>query len=272
MKASGIVTLTTDFGLSDPYVGAMKGVMLAINPKATCVDISHLVKAGAVAQASAILLEAYSFFPPGTVHLVVVDPGVGSKRRPLVIVTPEHLFVGPDNGLFWPIVETSPRAKAFQLCETGFFLDKVSQTFHGRDIFAPVAAHLSLGMDPKRMGPPVQDLVPLTPSKPVETEDTLYGHVVRIDHFGNLITDIAIKDLEAFLRGNLCQIKVGEMTVKGLRKTYSDVTRGEGLALTGSSGLLEVAVNSGRASEQVGLPKDRIIGSVVEVRRTREAG
>ena len=267
MKTSGIVTLTTDFGLSDPYVGAMKGVMLSINPKVDCVDISHLVKAGAVAQASAILMEAYAFFPLGTVHLAVVDPGVGSERRPLVVVTPEHLFVGPDNGLFWPIMEASPRAKAFQLCEKGFFLSKVSQTFHGRDLFAPAAAHLSLGVDPEQMGPPVPDPVPMRPSKPVEKGDALYGQVIRVDHFGNLITDIPVKDLKAFLGGNSCRIKVGKITVKGLRKTYSDVEIGEGLALAGSSDFLEVAVNSGRADNRAGRPGDHVLGSMVEVRR-----
>ena len=142
MKAAGVVTLITDFGLSDPYVGIMKGVILTINPHASIVDISHQIKMGHITQAAYFLLESYRFFPKGTVHIAVVDPGVGGGRRPILLETQNHFFVGPDNGLFWPIITSHQQIKIIHLTERKYFLPDVSHTFHGRDVFAPVAAYL----------------------------------------------------------------------------------------------------------------------------------
>jgi S-adenosylmethionine hydrolase len=251
LKPSGIITLTTDFGLKDPYVGVMKGVILSIHPDARPIDLTHRVKAGSVVQASALIQEAYPYFSKGTVHVGVVDPGVGSDRRPIVVETKDHFFVGPDNGLLWPIIAVNPPAKVVHLTERKYFLPQVSQTFHGRDIFAPVAAYLSRGVDPSMMGPPIGDPVQLHLPRPRQKGDVLWGQVFRVDRFGNLITNIQRKDLDRYLASAQPIIKVGDLVVESVHQTYAEVKAGEVLALIGSSGCLEIAVNLGRASERV---------------------
>src|SRR4030042_7024923 len=145
MKPSGIITLTTDFGLTDPYVAMMKGVILSINPTAKIIDITHLIGAGSTSQAAAVIQEIYPYFPQGTIHVAVVDPGVGTERRLLAFEARSHFFVGPDNGVFWPVLMNDPNSRLVLLTETKYFLPHVPKTLHGREIFAPVAAHLSRG-------------------------------------------------------------------------------------------------------------------------------
>jgi S-adenosylmethionine hydrolase len=267
MNRSGIITLTTDFGLKDPYVGIMKGVILSINPEASLVDISHQVKAGDITQAASLIQEAHNFFPKGTVHVAVVDPGVGGDRRPILIRTADYFFVGPDNGLFWPIISTDKAAETIHLKEKRYFLSHISPTFHGRDIFAPVAAHLSRGVNPLKMGVTITDPMPLQLPAIQKDENALSGQIVRVDNFGNLITNIPGEDLLPFSGTGKMVVKAGDLIIENVRKTYSEAKAGEALALIGSSGFLEIAVNQGRASERLGVDSEKRIGIKVEVRK-----
>ena len=247
MKPSGIVTLLTDFGLEGPYAAAMKGVILSINPGARLVDISHQIEPGAVSRAALLLKETVPFFPSGTIHLAVVDPGVGGSRRAIAAATADGFFVGPDNGIFWPVISDAGPTDIIHLTESRYFLPDVSNTFHGRDIFAPVAAHLSLGAAIRRMGPMIEDPVRLDLQKPHVAADVLTGEVVRADRFGNLITNIDQKTLKGFLGTAKPVFRVGDLTVEGLNHAYSDKAEGALLALIGSSCQLEISVNRGRA-------------------------
>jgi hypothetical protein len=232
-----IVTLTTDFGLRDAYVASMKGVILGINPRATLVDICHHIEPQGITQAAFVLETTHRYFPPGTIHVVVVDPGVGTQRRALLLKTSSALFVAPDNGVLSYIVEEAgSEMEAFHLTNPNYWHHPVSTTFHGRDIFAPVAAHLSLGTPPHEFGEPFSSPLTFPIPRPTWTADgSLHGHILHIDAFGNLITDIKAQDLTP---GQVV-IEVGGERIEGLTHTY---TGGEKfLALIGSSGYLEVA-------------------------------
>lgn len=267
MKPSGIITLLTDFGLADPYVAMMKGVILSINPRAVLVDISHSVSTGLIAQGTEMIRESYPFFPKGTVHLAVVDPGVGTGRRLLGIEAEGHFFVGPDNGIFWPVIKGSKNAVIISLTESRYFLSSVTSTFHGRDVFAPVAAHLSLGKDLSRMGERVYD--PSRINLPTQhiAENILYGEITRVDNFGNLITSIPKQELEDFLKGANPIISVGGLELQRINNTYLNVEEGEPVAIINSSNMLEIAVNLGRASEYAGINREALVGSVVKIKR-----
>ncbi|MFC1533982.1 S-adenosyl-l-methionine hydroxide adenosyltransferase family protein [Thermodesulfobacteriota bacterium] len=267
MKRSGIITLLTDFGITDPYVAMMKGVILSINPDARIVDISHHISAGSILQASSFIHETFSFFPDGTVHVVVVDPGVGSNRRLIGLDAGGHLFVGPDNGTFWPLVEDYKEAKIIHLTENRYFLPHITQTFHGREVFAPVAAYLSSGEDLERMGRTIKDPERLSAPIPHKMDNILYGQVIRVDNFGNLITNIRNEDLERFLKKSKPIIYIGNLELKKIENIYSDTEKGEPLALINSSDLLEIAINLGRASEYIGICSDEIMGTAVKVGR-----
>jgi S-adenosylmethionine hydrolase len=270
VKVSGAITLTTDFGLSDSYVGVMKGVILSVNPRAHIVDISHQIRMGSIVHAAGLIHDAYRFFPEGTVHVVVVDPGVGGQRRPIIVKTGHHLFVGPDNGLFSPVITGHPHTEVIHVTNRRYFLPEVSHTFHGRDIFAPVAAHLSLGVDPLEMGSLVADHAPLSLPKTEQKGDILLGQVIRVDHFGNLITNINRKEIEEFLGTHRPVVRVKGLVIEGVAKIYSDVRSGDTLALIGSSECLEIAVNLGRVCDRLGLDPGQCIGLEVELRRVRK--
>ena len=265
MKPSGIITLTTDFGVSDPYVAMMKGVILSIHPSARLVDVTHQIGTGAVSQAALLIRETFPYFPEGTVHLAVVDPGVGSHRKLIALEADAHSFVGPDNGLFWPVFRDFIGAKAVHLTQTRYFLPSVTCTFHGREIFAPVAAHLSLGLPLESLGPSLRDLEKLNLPQPYVKEGVLYGEILRVDHFGNLVTNIPSRDLMAFLESGPPRIEAGKLVVRKLSRIYAEGEEGEPLALINSSDLLESAVNRGRASEYVGLRNGEIVGALVKV-------
>jgi S-adenosyl-L-methionine hydrolase (adenosine-forming) len=267
MKRSGIITLTTDFGIVDPYLAMMKGVILSINNSACIVDINHHIMAGSIIQAAGMIRETFPFFPEGTVHMAVVDPGVGSDRRLITLKAGGHLFVGPDNGIFWPVIADYRDTRIVHITESGYFLPLITPTFHGRDVFAPIAAHLSLGVDPMKMGPVIKDPVRLSAPRPRTMNDILYGQVMRVDNFGNLITNINHDDLKNFLGESKPIIYIGNLEIKKVDNIYSDVDKGEVLALIDSSNLLEIAVNLGRAAEYVGLHPSEIIGSAVKVSR-----
>jgi S-adenosyl-L-methionine hydrolase (adenosine-forming) len=268
VKPSGIITLTSDFGLSDPYLAMMKGVILSINPSAVLVDISHNIRAGSISQAARLIHEIFGYFPMGTVHLSVVDPGVGSNRRLIVVKGGGHFFVGPDNGIFWPIIQSNLEATIIHLRDHRFSLPELSRTFHGRDSLAPVSAHLSIGVSLDRMGPSIEDPVELNLPRPYEREGALFGEIVRVDNFGNLITNISSKDLGRFLGSGRPQIEVGKLSVPKLSRIYADEEEGTPIALINSSNLLEIAVNLGRASEYVGLKDEDMLGAVVRVTRS----
>jgi S-adenosylmethionine hydrolase len=268
VKPSGVVTLLTDFGLEDPYVCMMKGVILSVNPAARIIDISHHVTPGAISQAAQISQEAYPYFPDGTIHVAVVDPGVGTDRRPIVLVARSHFFVGPDNGIFSPIIEACQEAEVIHLSKTRYFLQHVSDTFHGRDIFAPVAGHLSQGVDPFDMGPVIYDPIHLKFPASYRKGGSLYGRIVQVDHFGNLITNIRRADIEGFSAESILLVRIGDLRIEGIQRTYAQTAAGEALALFGSSGYLEIAVNKGRAVDRTGLDPTEMIGREVEVSRT----
>ncbi len=278
MRTSGIITLTTDFGLQDPYVGIMKGVLLSICPTARIIDISHRVRPGAIFEAASLIQDAYPFFPKRTIHVGVIDPGVGGKRRPIIVDTGGHIFVGPDNGLFWPIIRSHKEATITHLTKKTYFLSPISQTFHGRDIFAPVAGHLTRGVDPSDMGPIIDDPTEFAFPEPNQEGSTILGQVIRVDRFGNLITNIGRDLLEPFPEAGQPIIRVGDLIIEGISKTYSEVGEGGMLALIGSSDRLEISANLGRACDRVApnsnqKPKEigeivgEIVGMEVEVRK-----
>ncbi len=246
-----IIALTTDFGERDGYVGVMKGVIAGLAPDARLIDLSHAIGPGDLAGAAFVLYASYRYFPPDTIHLVVVDPGVGSERRPLALHTPRGLFVGPDNGVFGYILEAEPAAMAYHLTDRRFWLAETSRTFHGRDIFAPVAGHLAAGVAIQTLGAPIADPV-RRPFPPVVVQDEahLLATVIHTDHFGNLITNLPATQLPA---GRRVAARLGERIVFGLCATYSDAPAGAPLLLAGYSGFIEIAVNQGNAAQALGV-------------------
>ena len=239
-----VVTLTTDFGLRDPYVAEMKGVMLRLAPDLRFVDISHDVASHDVVGAALVLEAAVSFFPAGTVHLAVVDPGVGTARRGLVVTTPDAVFVAPDNGLLTPVLARG-EWRAFELAAAEFRLSHVSRTFHGRDVFAPAAAHLTRGVAPDRFGPRVEDPMRLSWPEVHVVGGAVAGAVLHVDRFGNLITSIAAAAVEEL--GDQVSIHIAGRRLP-LVGTYADLPLGAVGALIGSSNRLEVAVREGSAA------------------------
>lgn len=243
-----IITFTTDFGLSDGYVGIMKGVILGITADVQLVDISHDITPQNVRQGSFVLSNAVPYFPKGTVHLAVVDPGVGSNRRPLLVTTPQASFVGPDNGLF-TFALVQPGAQAWVLDRPQYWLPAISRTFHGRDIFAPVVAHLARGVPPEALGSPVSDPIRLEPLLPQrEGNRHIVGHVIHVDRFGNLITNVPA----AWLADGTWSCEIAGRHIARLSETYSAAPAGELLALISSGGMLEVAVRNGNAAQFLG--------------------
>jgi len=265
----GFITLTTDFGLADSYVGAMKGVILSIVPHATIVDISHAVPAQDVHSAAWILYTAYDTFPQGTTHCVVVDPGVGSQRRAIAVQAGAYTFVTPDNGLLSYVLAQEPLHMAVELTNPRFHHHPVSQTFHGRDIFAPVAAHVAQGVPLDELGTPIDQPVTWPPQHPErDSGGALVGHVLHVDHFGNCVTDLQIRREKGVLlltnppgegaeplpipRCHVC-IKVGGRVLQGISRTYADGAPGQPLVLVGSSDHLEIALVGGSAAQALGL-------------------
>ncbi len=254
-----IITLLTDFGLQDEYVGVMKGVILSISPDVKIVDITHLISPQDLFQAAYTLKSSYRYFPKNTVHVVVVDPGVGSDRAVLAVKMNGHIFLAPDNGVLGLILEEEEPDLIVRVENNEFFLETVSQTFHGRDVFAPVAAHISKGIRINQLGTPQKKeaLVCLKIKKPVISEKgEIFGEIVSIDRFGNLITSIDLDFLEASYNCSCksetienVRITLGEHRISGLSKTYSSVAPQTPLAVIGSSGHLEIALSNGSAKQ-----------------------
>jgi len=245
-RSPGIVALLTDYGLRDPYVGVMKGALLSVNPEARIVDLTHDIPPQDVREAARVLSASRSFFPAGTLFVAVVDPGVGTSRAILGVETDRHTFLAPDNGLLSFLDRDGRISRIVSVTESRYFLKPLSRTFHGRDIFAPVAGQLSKGLDLGRLGPSVGRMTTSeAPSLRKTAAGAVQGEVVSIDRFGNLITNIP-GDLLTDARD--VRITVGRRVVRALSRSYADAKKGELLALVGSTGHLEISVNQGSAS------------------------
>lgn len=248
MAVQSLITLTTDFGLDDVYAGVMKGVMLSINPACVIVDITHGIAPHDIEAGAQALDEAARYFPDGTVHVAVVDPGVGGSRRPVVAVTDAGLFVGPDNGIFsFALTGTGPCA-VYELTEKKYFLPELSPTFHGRDVFAPAAAHLTKGVPPGAMGRRIDDPVVLPALLPELREDTLEARILRCDRFGNLVTNIRRDMLDGFVRGSLLRAECRATAITRLLPFYGAARDGELFCIIGSGGRLEISLKNGSAA------------------------
>ncbi|HUQ91705.1 MAG TPA: SAM-dependent chlorinase/fluorinase [Bryobacteraceae bacterium] len=247
-----IITLTTDFGLADYFVGTMKGVILSIAPTAEIVDITHEVSAFAVTEGAFVLDQAYRYFPKKTVHVVVVDPGVGSARRPILAQAGGHSFVAPDNGLL-SMVFSREKHTVREITAERYFLHPVSKTFHGRDVFAPVAAHLVGGVPPARFGKKIDNALHLTLAAPQRTgKRTWAGTILKVDHFGNIITNLAAASFPQ-IGERPFELRVGLEPISVLVASYDSARFGEPFAIIGSAGYLEVGLKQANAAKVLGV-------------------
>lgn len=248
-----LITLTTDYGTSDVFAGVMKGVILSINPEANVVDITHSVLAHDILDGALAIGNAYKYFPPKTIHVVVVDPGVGTERRPILVAGDQHYFVAPDNGVLSSVFEQCETLHVWNLISEHYFRQPVSKTFHGRDVFAPVAAWLTKSWQTSGFGEPISDFVRFSLPKVKVSPEGVKGVVLRADHFGNLITNLTAQDVPALLvpHGTL-RILVGKERITKVVQTFADGVAGEPVALIGSSGYLEISVNRGSAAKTLG--------------------
>lgn len=251
----GVISLLTDFGLSDPYVGELKGVLLRLAPSARLVDLTHGVRPGAIREGAWVLASGYGWFPAGTCHVAVVDPGVGGSRRGLVASSGGHFFVGPDNGLLVPALESAGGAEIREISVRDPEHVRRGTTFDGRDVFAPIAARLHAGAPLSSLGPEVHDPVPMAPFRPRPVDHGWEVEIVRVDRFGNLVT---VAD-EGFLRRELgedwrsASVRVGGSSVRGIRLAYGDVPAGQPLLSIGGGGTLEISVRGGSARRLLGV-------------------
>ena len=278
------IILTTDFGLTDSYVGVMKGVILGINPRAAIVDLTHQIQPQNILQASFTLATSYRFSPNESIHAVVVDPGVGTTRQAILLVTPHGRFLAPDNGVLSGVlgdyVDVAPSKPgsvsvpdgltAISLTNPTYWLEPVSQTFHGRDVFAPVAAHLSMGVSDTDLGDPIGDIVWLPAPQPVREGNTISGEIIVVDHFGNLVSNIPASMIPGDkTSGKIAMVEIGGQNILGLSRTFHDAAQPEApsgsnklVALMGSNGYLEVAYPDGSAAALL----DAGVGEPVRVR------
>ncbi len=243
-----MITLTSDFGLKDPYVAEMKGVILTINPNANIIDITHGVEKFNIRMGAFMLASAAPYFPRGTIHLAVVDPGVGTERRAILVQTKLGFFVGPDNGVLILAAQNQGIERIYELTNPKFMLSKVSCTFHGRDVFAPAAAYLDKGMKPSEFGPEIHDAVTPEFASVKRRNGSLIGEVLHVDGFGNIITNISQKEIAQAKKVNL---KLQNLSLNlTFSKTYAQAKPQQPMALIGSHGFLEIALNQGSAAEK----------------------
>jgi S-adenosylmethionine hydrolase len=243
-----MITLTTDFGLLDPYAAEMKGVILTVNPEATVIDITHNVEKFNIRMAAFVLASAAPYFPKGTVHLAVVDPGVGTKRRAIIVQTKQSFFVGPDNGVLMLSAQSQGIERIHEISNPNLILPQTSNTFHGRDIFAPAAAHLDKGVHPKEFGEEVKNPVLPQFSAVEQSKDMLTGEVLHIDNFGNIITNIKERNVP---KATLISMKLPQTLLKAkFVKVYEEAEPEEPIILVGSHGFIELAINQGNAAEK----------------------
>jgi len=256
MLQKPVISLLSDFGLKDPYVAEMKAVILSICREASIIDISHEIEKFNIRMGAFILAQAARYFPEGTIHVAVVDPGVGTSRRPIIVETERSLYVGPDNGLLILAAQNEGVRHVYEIANSKYMLKRVSRTFHGRDIFSPAAAHLANGVEPSEFGPIIQDPVKPSFSAPNIQEETIMGEVIHIDGFGNIITNISEKNLKAVGISEGMDFSVqlnGEQLILKLCSSYGEVPRNAFLSIIGGTGFLEISVNQGNASEILGV-------------------
>ncbi len=266
-----VIALLTDFGIQDIYVGVMKGVIWDICPKAKIADLTHEIPPQDITAGAMALWGAFRFFPQGTVFCAVVDPGVGTKRKAIAVQTSKHFFVGPDNGLLWWSVSESEVVKVVELQNRTYFLPVVSNTFHGRDVFAPVSAHIAKGVPIDEFGPKIHldELVKLPPLRACFGDCNVIAQIVHIDRFGNAITNLRRDEFERWLESTGRKnwtATIRDFSFKSLNRSYGEVPEGEPLLLFNSYDLLEIAVNRGNASEMLGIRK----GDQMEIRLAKE--
>lgn len=259
-----LITLLTDFGYKDPFAGVMKGVICGINPDVRVIDLTHGIPPQDLMAGALVLRHSVPFFPRGTIHVAVVDPGVGSRRRPLLIESGGCFFIGPDNGIL-TLAFGEQEPNATELSNETFHLKPTSMTFHGRDIFAPTAAYLSLGIAPYHFGPKADDIQRLYWPQVVLAENTIEGEVIYADGFGNLITNIQESDLTTLSTASVT-VSLNSLTLNGLAPNYSSGTEGGYVALINSWGLLEISLYKGNAQLQSGVK----IGDPVKIRRSQQ--
>lgn len=265
MSHHPIITLTTDFGLTDEYVGTMKGVIYSKLPEARIVDICHAVPAQDIDSGSFIFGRAYSYFPHATVHIIVVDPGVGSTRAILGVEAGGQFFIAPDNGLLTPILQRHKNAKIYAISNTKLFLDNMHSTFHGRDIMAPVAASIAGGLSLAETGRRLEqkDCILFHDNAPEVQSDSIYGKVMHIDRFGNLCTNITSSVIKAFAPDQIVHINIGDIGIHGISSCYAVTKTNRPLALYDSHDHLEIAISCGSASETLQITR----GDTVIVKR-----
>jgi len=244
-----IITLTTDFGLKDPYVAEMKAAILGISPNAVIVDITHEIEKFNIRTGAYVLASAVPYFPTGTIHVAVVDPGVGTRRRPMLIQTQQGFFIGPDNGLLILAAETQDITSIHEITNPRFMLPRVSSTFHGRDVFAPAAAHLANGVPPTDFGPEIRNAVKPDFTKVMLRKGVMIGEVLHVDNFGNVITNIDEREIASIRTKDMVNVELPNRKLKlKLCKAYGEAKLKEPLALIGSHNYLEVAINQGNAA------------------------
>jgi hypothetical protein len=267
MAEPRIVTFTTDFGLRDHFVGIVHGVVLNIHPETRIVDVCHSIPSFDVLDGAWTIAQSYRFFPPRSVHVVVVDPGVGSARRPILAETDEHIFIAPDNGILSLVEAREPKFTVRHITAERYFLQPVSQTFHGRDIFAPVAGWLSKGVAPSEFGPEISDYSRL-PLPPVEhvAANSLRGVVLKVDKFGNLITNLSEQEAPALFSAIPPKVKllIAGQTITHVLRSYAEGGDEEFFAIVGSSGYLEIAARQASAAERLSAGVGTPIGVIVE--------
>jgi len=255
-----VITLTTDFGSADHFVGSMKGVILGIAPRARIVDISHEIAPFQLNEAAFVIAQAWRYFPKRTIHVVVVDPGVGSARRAILVEAGGHYFIAPDNGVLSMIYDAAPH-QVRAITNPKVINKKVSRTFHGRDVFAPAAAHLAHGVPAAKLGEPIEDYLRSPSLTPLQrTDHSWSGTILKVDRFGNLITNLHI-DKFADVRSRPIEMRVGEQYVRRFALTYSETAIGDVFAIVGSSGYVEVAANQASAAKIL----DCVAGAPVEL-------
>jgi len=254
--ARPIVTLTTDYGTGDHLVGVMKGVILSINPEINVVDITHDVLPHDILDGALTIGQAYKYFPSKTIHVVVVDPSVGTERRPILVAADQHYFVAPDNGVLSSVYDQTEALYVWHIISEHYFRNPISKTFHGRDIFAPVAAWLSKSWQTSAFGEPITDFVRLGIPKPKAAGNTVKGVVLRIDRFGNVVTNLTVEDVPALVAADgKFTIKAGNAVVKKVVPTFAEAPAGEAVAIIGSSGYIEISVNKANAARTLGIAR-----------------
>ena len=269
-----LITLLTDFGTADYFVGAMKGAILSVNPGARIIDITHEIPSHDILAGAFTLLAAYETFPATTIHVAVVDPGVGSSRRPILIVAREHFFIGPDYGLFGYIYERERDCRVFHLTSENYFRPSVSATFHGRDVFAPVAGALSSGVEPAALGEIITDYTRLPTLTPGRAKDgTLEASIIHIDRFGNCITNISRRDLSDESIAGGARLVVNEHEIRSFRRFFAEgeTATGELFAVWGSAGFLEIAAFCDSAARLLNVKRGQSV-LVTGEKRERENG